>query len=67
MDAAGSLGPAQSAFDFGEDVISPYLWSRGFTRLDAVALTHAHADHMGGLASIMANFRWLSSSHGRRC
>jgi competence protein ComEC len=63
VDAAGPLGPSRSEFDFGEDVISPYLWSRGITRLDAIALSHAHSDHMGGLPSVIANFRprefWL--------
>jgi competence protein ComEC len=49
--------------DPGEEAVSAYLWSRGFQRLDAVALTHAHQDHLGGLAAVLENFRvgqlWL--------
>jgi len=51
-------GPRQTSqnFDIGEEVVSPVLWSRGIRHLDAVALSHAHSDHMGGLPAVLRNF-----------
>jgi competence protein ComEC len=51
-------GPRQRApeFDIGEEVVSPALWARGIRHLDAVALSHAHSDHMGGLPAVLRNF-----------
>jgi competence protein ComEC len=43
--------------DTGEDVVSPYLWRRSIRRLDVVALSHVHADHSGGVAALIDNFR----------
>ncbi len=59
LDAGGfpPLGGRTPRLDIGEDVVSPYLWSRSIRRLDAVILSHAHEDHMGGLAAVIENFR----------
>jgi competence protein ComEC len=57
IDAGGAIGPTRGEFDFGEDVVSPYLWSRGIDHLDVLALTHAHGDHIGGLGRMIENFR----------
>ena len=62
VDAGGELGNfhsrgMRSGIDIGEDVVSPYLWSRGLKQIDVVALTHAHEDHLGGLPAIFENFR----------
>ena len=43
--------------DTGEDVVSPYLWRRRFERVDIIASTHAHDDHIGGLPALIENFR----------
>jgi competence protein ComEC len=70
VDAGGPVGgvteaaEATSHFDVGEEVVSPYLWSRRFRRLDVLVLSHAHSDHMGGMPAVMRNFRprelWVS-------
>ncbi|MGH9671904.1 MAG: ComEC/Rec2 family competence protein, partial [Bryobacteraceae bacterium] len=50
-------GGAGGGLDIGEDVVAPYLWSRSIQRLDVIAATHAHQDHIGGLAALLENFR----------
>ncbi|MGC2657025.1 MAG: ComEC/Rec2 family competence protein [Bryobacteraceae bacterium] len=60
IDAGGFPGMGRMVrkpqLDVGEDVVSPYLWSRRIHHLDYCVLTHGHSDHMDGLPSILDNF-----------
>jgi competence protein ComEC len=68
---AGSewIGGYRSGTDVGEEVVSPYLWSRGLKRIDVVVLTHADHDHIDGLSSVLQNFKvgqlWVGWSDPR--
>jgi len=54
---AGFVGGYHSGIDIGEQVVSPYLWSRGIKKLNVVLLSHAHHDHIDGLRAVLNNFR----------
>ncbi len=43
-----------ASLDVGESVVLPFLLDRGVRRLDAIVVTHADFDHIGGLATVVA-------------
>ena len=58
MDTGGllELNGQHANLDIGEDVVAPYLWTRGIHHLDVVAISHFHDDHSGGLKAILKDF-----------
>lgn len=44
-------------FDIGDRVLGPALRARGLVRLDYLAITHSDPDHIGGVASLVKDFR----------
>ncbi len=49
----------------GETVVSPFLWSRGLTRVDFLLATHGDADHVQGLIDVAKNFEIGTAILGR--
>jgi competence protein ComEC len=55
VDAGGSSGA--SSFDIGDRVVAPVLRREGVRQLEAIALTHGDADHIGGAGAVVEEFR----------
>jgi competence protein ComEC len=71
MDGGGIAGfgsGERPKIETGEDVVAPYLWERSFRSIDIVALSHAHEDHIDGLAAILDDFHpkelWTGATPG---
>jgi len=47
-------GPRTETYDAGERRVVPWLRGRGVERLEALVLTHADLDHLGGAPAVLA-------------
>jgi competence protein ComEC len=49
--------PARRRWDPGEDLVSPYLWSRGIERIDVLVAPSMREGRLGGFGAVITNFR----------
>ncbi|HVU52031.1 MAG TPA: ComEC/Rec2 family competence protein, partial [Polyangia bacterium] len=61
-------GAFDDAFDTGQRIVEPFLRARGIARVDLVALSHPHPDHLNGLRRVLRRFPvgalWTSGDDG---
>jgi len=62
-------GTRDGLFDTGARIVEPFLRARGIGRLQIVALSHPHPDHLNGLFRVLERFEvgafWSSGDDGR--
>ena len=61
IDTGGFLIPSayqkNVSFDVGENVLVPYLKTKGVGEIDRLILSHPHPDHFGGAESVLKNLK----------
>jgi competence protein ComEC len=56
IDGGGSRNESVES-DVGEQVVVPFLRSRGIGEINVLLITHPHGDHVGGLSAVLRNCR----------
>ncbi len=49
-------GPVSREYDAGRQVVVPFLARHGARRIEYLVASHAHADHIGGVGSLLERF-----------
>jgi competence protein ComEC len=61
----GGIPPYYSGdFDTGDDIIQPFLYSKGIKKIDVVVFTHFDDDHARGLLSILRSMKVKNIIYG---
>lgn len=50
-------GSKDADYDVGESVLVPYLLNHQITQIDLVIISHAHADHINGIFSVLEKLK----------
>ena len=53
----GHFGPDLGRWNPGEEIVSPYLWSRGIKKIDVAVLGGGSDENVDAMAAILRNFR----------
>ncbi len=65
IDGGKRQNGRHSTFNAGKNLIAPFLWHRQISNIDAIIITHPHADHYNGLPFIIKRFKpktiWINS------
>ncbi len=48
---------SSSQMDIGRQVIAPFLWQQGISKIDTIIITHPHTDHYNGISFILRHFQ----------
>jgi competence protein ComEC len=57
VDGGGSADWQKSSYDIGKKITVPALLHIGIWQVDTVIISHIHEDHMGGVLSILENYK----------
>ena len=51
------FGPDTGRWNPGEDIVSPYLWSRGIRKIDILVLGNGSTENIKAMGAILSNFK----------
>ena len=57
VDGGRKQAPSAAGMDVGENLIAPFLWHKGISRLSMIVCTHPDDDHYNGIPFILRQFK----------